>query len=198
MATDVREIVTRLSAFYDFKDKSVVEVGAGGGQLVEFARPARRVFAVDKDAAALARLAERLHECGMAEKFSLLCGDWLETAPRGDVVLFEFCLHQMADPERALAHARGLAPDVLILDHAPGSQWEWLAAEDAKVEGAWEAAERRSTRRQQSVMAWQVFPDYPALAARLASQGQVSVERIARFRGARGISIPMPYRLALL
>jgi len=48
MAADVRAIVANLAEFYDFGSKVVVDVGAGGGQLVEFARPARRVVAVDR------------------------------------------------------------------------------------------------------------------------------------------------------
>ncbi len=35
MATDVRQIVLKVSAVYDFAEKAVVCVGDGGGQLVE-------------------------------------------------------------------------------------------------------------------------------------------------------------------
>lgn len=198
MATDILQIVLNLSAFYDFTGKTVVAVGAGGGQLVEYARPARRVIAIDRDAAALEQLDARLAECGLADKFTLVARDLLDVRPFGDVVLFEFCLHEMAEPERALAHARELAPDVLVIDHAPGSLWEWYAAEDGKAETGWKAVERGKIRRQQSVEAWQRFPDYAALEAKLAPQGPVSLERIDRHRGESAISIPMPYRLALL
>jgi ubiquinone/menaquinone biosynthesis C-methylase UbiE len=198
MATDLGQIVRNLAAFYDFAGKTVVDVGAGGGQLVEYARAAARVIAVDRDAAALQRLAARLAECGLEGTFTLLEGDLLALRPRGDVVLFEFCLHQMPDPHRALAHARGLAPDVVVMDHAPGSAWEWYAAEDRRVEAAWRAVERAGTRREQDVDAVQRFPDHAALEARLATQGPLSHERIGRFRGQEAIAIAMPYRLALL
>jgi hypothetical protein len=198
VATDIGQIVLNLSAFYEFAGKTVVAVGAGGGQLVEYARPARQVIAIDRDRAALERLAARLHEFGLTDKFSLVASDLLDARPRGDVVLFEFCLHEMADPKRALAHARELAPDVLVIDHAPGSLWEWYAAEDGQVEAGWKAVERAKVRRQQSVEPWQLFPDYAALEARLALQGPVSLERIGRHRGESAIAIPMPYRLALL
>jgi SAM-dependent methyltransferase len=198
VATDLEQIVRNLVTFYDFAGKSVVSVGAGGGQLVEYARQAQRVIAVDHDGAAIERLVTRIGEHGLTEKFTILQGDLLTVRPSGDVVLFEFCLHQMADPKRALAHARELAPDVLVIDHAPGSLWEWYAAEDGQVEAGWRAVERGKVRRQQSVEAWQLFPDYAALEARLALQGPVSLERIGRHRGESAIAIPMPYRLALL
>src|SRR5262245_19911190 len=198
MATDVREIVRNLSAFYDFTNRAVIGIGAGGGQLIEFARPARSVIAVDRDPAAMAKLAARLREAGMAQKFQLVTADLLDLRHSGDVVLFEFCLHQMAEPERALAHARTLAPEVVVIDHAPGSRWEWCAAEDEKVLDAWRAAERYGIRRQNSIEAWQTFGDYAALEARLVGQGAESVKRIACYRGQLDIRISMPYRLALL
>ena len=39
-------------------------------------------------------------------------GEFLRCGLSADVVLFEFCLHQMADPAGALAR---LAPDVVVL-----------------------------------------------------------------------------------
>ncbi len=199
MATDIRQIVVKLSRFYDFAGKTVIDVGAGGGQLVEYARPAARVFAVDHDAAALERLAARLPECGgLAEKFTLVASDLLEVRTRGDVVLLEFCLHAMPLPERALAHARELAPDVVVIDHAPGSLWSWCAVENGGVEAAWKAVARAGIRRQRDAEAVQQFTDYSELEAKLGSQGPVCMERIGQFRDRSAISIPMPYRLALL
>lgn len=198
MATDIREIVANLLAFYDFSDRTVISVGAGGGQLVEYARPARRVIAVDLDEAAMERLAERVRACGLAEKFTLVTSDFLGVRPLGDVVLFEFCLHEMAEPERALGHARELAPDVLVMDHAPFSRWSWYAAEETDVETAWKAVERGKIRRRQEIAAFQYFHGFAELEAKLSSQGPKSLERIRPHRGQETISIPMPYRLALL
>ncbi len=198
MATEIQQVVHNITAFYDFAGKTVVCVGAGGGQLVELARPAGRVIAIDKDATALARLASRLFECGLTDKFTILEGELLGLRPHGDVVVFEFCLHEMADPDRALVHPGSLAPDVLVFDHAPGSLWEWYAAENEQVETAWKAVERRAIRRQQNFEAVQRFPDYAALEARFASQSPENLKRISRLHGQRDLAIPMPYRLALL
>jgi len=113
-------------------------------------------------------------------------------------VLFEFCLHQMPDPERVIEHARALAPDIVVLDHAPSSVWSWYAAKEEKVGAAWKAAEKWPIRRWRAVEASQEFRDFGELEARLASQGPASRERLRPFRGHAPISIPMPYWLALL
>jgi hypothetical protein len=112
--------------------------------------------------------------------------------------LLEFCLHEMPDPARALAHAGQLAPDVLVIDHAPGSRWSWCAAEDHQVEAGWNAIAEGSIRRRLDIEAFQRFRNYTELEAKMAAQGPKSVERIAAYRNEEAISIPMPYRLALL
>ncbi|HEY6930128.1 MAG TPA: class I SAM-dependent methyltransferase [Thermoanaerobaculia bacterium] len=198
MATDVSRIVANLAAFHDLADQIVVAVGAGGGQLVEYARPVRRLIAVDRDEAAIERLAARARDSGLSDKFVPVKSDFLHTQPRGDVVLFEFCLHQMAEPDRALEHASRLAPEVLVLDHAPHSEWSWCAGEEKIVAAAWRAVASRTVRRQQDYDATQRFTDFAELEARLSQQGPESRGRIERYRGQTAISIPMPYRLALL
>lgn len=198
MATDIEQIVRTLVAFHDLVDRVVVAVGAGGGQLVEYARQVRQLIAVDPDGAALERLATRAGERGLADKLTMVQDDLLNVRPRGDVVLFEFCLHEMPDPARALAHASELAPDTVVMDHAPGSPWMWYAAEEAGVEEAWTAVAKRPVRRQLDVEASQRFDDYAQLEARMAQQGPSCFERITPFRVQTAIAIPMPYRLALL
>jgi hypothetical protein len=198
VATDLQAIVESLTGFHDFADRALVAVGAGGGQLLAYARPARRVIAVDHDAAALARLATRAGELGMGDRMEALHADFLAVRPAGDVVVLEFCLHQMAEPAPALDHARELAPDVVVIDHAPGSPWSWLAAEDEAVRRGWAAVAARSPRRQQDVEGWQRFRDHAELEARLAAQGALSRERVAAWRGGEPLAIAMPYRLALL
>ena len=46
-----------------------------------------------------------------------------DVALSGDVVYFEFCLHEMADPQKALTHAKNLARDTVVFDHSPDSEW---------------------------------------------------------------------------
>jgi hypothetical protein len=198
VATDLPAIVERLLAFHDLADLTIVSVGAGGGQLVEYARPARHVIAVDPDGPACDRLSARLAALDLADRFTLLRDDFLAVRPRGDLVLFEFSLHAMRDPERALAHASRLAPATIVMDHAPGSQWMWCAAEEPGVAAAWTAVARRPVRRSLDVPAVQRFSDFAELETRLVEQPPPSRERIVPFEGRADISIDMPYRLALI
>ena len=197
MATDARKIAEELAGFYEFGGRSVIDVGAGGGQLIDSTAGARKVIAVDNDAAALARLADRVRDRGLDEVFVLVNQDFLELSATAEVVLFEFCLHLMTEPGRALAHARALAPDVVVIGHAPGSPWSWSAAEDRGVEAAWQAVEEVGIHRQRDVTALQHFGDYAELEAKLASCAPESLVRIQAHRGKTNITIRMPYRMAL-
>jgi predicted RNA methylase len=198
MATNIEEIVRNLTGFYGFAGKTVIVVGAGGGQLVEYTREARRVIAVDRDPIAIEGLTKRLDECGLTDRFTVVHSDLLTVQTSGDVVVFEFCLHEMKDPEQALRHAGQLARDVIVIDHAPGSRWMFYAAEEDGVEAAWSALGRRAIRRRLDVEGGQRFHDYAELAAKMAQQGPKSLERIRPYQGQEGIAIPMPYRLALI
>lgn len=198
MATDLRLVVRNLLDFYPFAGKTVVSVGAGGGQLVEYGREARRVVAVDSDVEALRRLAGVLAERGLMDRFERTCSGFLDVAARGDVVLFEFSLHEMLDPESALAHARTLAPDVVVLDHAPGSEWAWHVVEEEKVRKSAEAARRAGVRAECLFRGEQRFASHAELLAKVSGQGPLAVERAERFRGASDIVIPFGYGIALL
>jgi SAM-dependent methyltransferase len=198
LATDLQQIVREVGAFIDLRGRRVMTVGSGGGQLVDYSLPARHVIAVDRDAAALERLAARLREGGYGERFTLLHEDFPRVDERADVLIFEFCLHEIAEPGRALEHAAGLALDVVVLDHAPHSRWAWYAAEEVEMAAAWAAVEERPVRSWRAVDAEQSFVDYSELAARLAAQPPLSRERTLELEGRSPIVIPMPYRLALL
>ena len=135
MAADYGKMVADLLAFYDFEDKLILTVGAGGGQLIEYGRTARKVLALDNDAAALDKLRENLRISGLEDKFEPVLGDFLSVELKADVVLFEFSLHEMADPGAALERARRLAPAVVVFDHGPGSLWSYVASEGGQGRG---------------------------------------------------------------
>jgi 2-polyprenyl-3-methyl-5-hydroxy-6-metoxy-1,4-benzoquinol methylase len=69
MAADYRMMVANLLAFHDLSGKTVITVGAGGGQLIEYGRAPARVLALDNDAAALDTLRERLQVTGLQNTF---------------------------------------------------------------------------------------------------------------------------------
>jgi tRNA A58 N-methylase Trm61 len=198
MATDIKTIVANLLAFYDFRDKTIISVGAGGGQLIEYGRTAGKVIAVDNDPSAMEKLRENLKLSGLEDKFTTVLEDFDRTASRGDAVLFEFCLHEMSDPEAAVRHARSLAPDVIIFDHWPDSEWSYIVAEEAKVAAGWRALMRFAFKKEQKHDAVQVFKDYEELYTKVKGRGETSIARIAKHKGKTDIVIPMPYGLVLI
>ena len=198
MATDVAVILENLLGFYEFDNKVMISVGAGGGQLAGYGRVARKVVAVDPDGAALAALAERIRALGIGDRFVLVEKDFMAVTERADVVLFEFALHEIPDPGAALAHAATVAPDTVIIDHAPGSPWAHAVDETEKVAASWKAAAARGIRRVQDYDAVQLFPSYRELFDKVKGQGAEAIRRIERWRGCTEITIPMAYRIAAL
>ena len=198
MATDVVRVIENLCRFYEFGGKAVVSVGAGGGQLIEYGRKARKVIAVDHDADSLKQLETAVRAKGMPEIFEFVHSDFNDFAARADVVLFEFCLHEMTEPLSALEHARTLAPDVVVLDHWSGSEWAFFVVEEEKVRVSRDAMERFGIRSEERFEAEQRFNDYDELLAKVSVQGPVAIERISPFRGVSNIVIPMVYGVALL
>jgi len=198
MATDMELILQRLLAFYDFSGKDVLVVGAGGGQLAGYARSMRKVLAIDRDLAAMKQLQEAAARLKLQDRFEYWIGDFADCDRYGDVVLFEFCLHEMDDPSAAVAKAATLAPEVVVIDHAPGSPWVYYTAEDDKVDRSWRALGRLQVVRQSSCTTEQHFANYGELHTKVMSQGEVSIRRIERFREQTNITIPMTYALALI
>jgi Methyltransferase domain len=198
MAADYQRMIRNLLEFFDFSGRTVISVGAGGGQFIEYGRSAVKVVAVDQDPAALEVLRENLAQKGLADKFTLVQSDFLEFRETADVVLFEFCLHEMPDPSAALAHAMTLAPAVVVMDHWPGSEWAFLVAEEDKATAAWAAVVSSRPEKTISFEAAQFFKVYEELWQKVHVQGNRSLDRIERFKGRRDYSIPMTYGFALL
>lgn len=198
MAADYGQMAENLDHFYDFEGKVVVFVGAGAKQLLDVGRKPKRTIAVDQSAEAIRQLRREVEARHLENVVETIHSDFYDVTSRGDVVYFEFCLHEMIDPDRALAHAKSLAPEIVVFDHAPGSEWAYLVAEEDKVVRGSQAMERFGIRRRASFHAEQHFRDHAELLAKVSSQGPLAVERAARFMNAAGISIPMEYGLSLL
>jgi SAM-dependent methyltransferase len=198
MATDIAKVLANLTSFYDFRNKSVVHVGAGGGQFIGYASDARHVLAVDPDANALEPLRAAIEKLGLGDRFTIRQARFESLSDPADVVFFEFCLHEMDDPEAALRHARTLAPETLVIDHAPESRWAWHTAETEKAARSWAAVERAGVSADQVFVGRQVFADVDALVTRVASLGEPAMSRARALGRATGIDIEMIYRVALL
>jgi tRNA A58 N-methylase Trm61 len=140
MATDIKKIINNLLEFYDFNNRTVITVGAGGGQLIEYGRISKKVLAIDFDNESLQKLKDNLIRSGLDDKFKLIHSDFYLSNLKGDVVMFEFCFHEMEDPEAALKHALEMAPHIIILDHWPDSEWAYIGGEEENIAKSWTAA----------------------------------------------------------
>ena len=98
MATDYRKLTENLSCFYDFTDKVVLFVGAGGRQLLDPDIKTRKLIAIDKNVEALKELHAAIAAKGKQDAVEIVGASFEDVTLSGDVVYFEFCLHEMADP----------------------------------------------------------------------------------------------------
>ncbi len=198
MATDYAKLSENLSRFYDFRDKTILYVGAAGRQLLDPRTPARKLIAIDRDQKALEELKANVVEQDLRDSVEVIGAGFEEIMIHGDVVYLEFCLHEMDDAEQALRHAKSLAPDIVVYDHSPDSEWIFYGAEEDKVARSSAAMQRCGIRRRQTFRAEQRFANHAELLAKVGPQGAVAIERTARFAGATSIVIPMNYELNLL
>jgi hypothetical protein len=198
MAADVLAILKNILEFADFNNKTVIAIGAGGGQFAEYGKKARRIIAVDSNQQALKALQKKVAIIGLRDHFEYHAGDFITFALRGDMVFFEFCLHEMADPGLALAKAKSMAPQVVICDHSPDSPWAYIVAEETKAGNAWQAIQAQNPSRVQHFPSLQSFATFTELEAKVMPQGEVSLQRIEPYRGQKNFTIPMSYGLALL
>ena len=198
MATDYAQLTENLLRFYDFANKIVLFVGAGGKQLLDASAGTKKLIAIDQDVEALRELAANVAAKGTQDSVEVVGSKFEDVARSGDVVYFEFCLHEMADPQKALTHAKNLARDIVVFDHSPGSEWIFYGAEEDKVRHSAQAMERFGLRGRQRFETEQRFQDYAELLAKVRAQGPTAIQRAQRFAGATNIVIPMRYELDLL
>lgn len=195
MATDYAKLSQDLCRFYDFAGKVVLYIGAAGRQLLGPAARTRKLIAIDKDVNALRQLQEEVVARGLEESVEVVGASFEQVTVKGDAVYFEFCLHEMDDPAKALVHAKSLAPDIVVYDHSPGSEWIYYGAEEDKVRRSSAVMERFGIRRQARFQAEQRFWNHAELLAKVSPQGPLAIERARRFAGAADIVIPMRYEL---
>jgi predicted RNA methylase len=198
MAADVKAIIANLLSFYDFNNQTIISVGAGGGQFIEYAGSAQKVYAVDNDREALNRLNENLIKANLADKFTHVHAEFEQVNLKGDVVLFEFCLHEMEDAEAAVKRAFTMAPAVVICDHSPYSEWAYFVGEEQKVAKSWNAIDRFNLKKHRVFDAVQHFADYEELYQKVKGQGDEVIKRISKFVNQTSFEIPMSYGFVLL
>jgi tRNA A58 N-methylase Trm61 len=198
MATDIKKIIDNLLDFYDFNNQTVITVGAGGGQLIEYGRISKKVIAIDHDKEALHKLKDNLLKSELEDKFTLINSDFYLADSQGNVVMFEFCLHEMKDPETAINHGLTMAPNILINDHWPSSEWAYIVDEKEKVINSWEALKKFNFKKIQQYDTVQFFHDYEELFQKVKVQGENSINRISQYKDKKDFTIPMSYGFALI
>lgn len=198
MATDIDAILTNCRDFYDPGEKAIIQVGAGGGQFIRYTANARSVLAVDIDEAAVTQLKAAIGELGLEDRVKVIHGDFSSVSEKADLVFFEFCLHEMDNPAKALLHAQSLAPEILIVDHELDSPWAWHTCEEEKARRSWAAAEKLRIVNRASFKAIQRFDDHSQLLAKIEPLGEPAIARTRIFSDTREIRIEMTYAMALI
>ena len=198
MATDTKQIVANLLSFYDFSNKTIVSVGAGGGQFIEYGRNAKKVYAIDNDKSALTKLEENLQKANLSDRFTLIHSEFENITQSADVVLFEFCLHEMKDARAAITHALTLSPNILVSDHWPTSEWAYIVDEREKATASWNAINTFNPQKVQQHNALQIFADYEELYQKVKGQGEATIQRIEQYKNQTNIEIPMSYGFAII
>jgi len=198
LATDYAKLTENLRLFYDFAGKVVLFIGAAGRQLLDPATRTKKLIAIDKDVDALQELRANIVARGLQDSVEVVGTSFEDVTLHGDVVYFEFCLHEMDDPEKALIHAKSRAPDIVVYDHSPGSEWIYYGAEENKVSRSSAVMTRFGIRQRRTFHAEQRFESHAELLAKVRPQGSLAIERAQRFVGVTNIIIPMDYELNLL
>ena len=198
MVKNIQQVIDNLLNFYDFQNKTIVSVGMGGGQFLAYSKVAEHVIAIDNDLNALNELEEKLVQNKLSEKFTLIHSDFKDVKLKGDVVLFEFCLHEMNEAQKMLEYAKNMAEDIVVVDHGTNSEWAYVADEKEKAENSWLQVLNNSVQKITTYQAEQFFEDYSELFEKVKIQGKNSIERIEKYKQSRQFIIPMEYTFALL
>lgn len=198
MATDIKKIIDNLLNFYEFSNKKIISIGAGGGQFIEYGRHSEQVIAIDNDNEAIVKLQNALQSFEFKNKFTLINSNFYAVDVKGDVVLFEFCLHEMSNPEAAINQALTMAPNVVVADHGTTSEWAYVVDEKEKVMNSWNALSKFNPKKVQEYDTVQYFHNYDELYQKVKVQGINSIKRIEQYRNKVDFAIPMTYDFALI
>jgi hypothetical protein len=91
-----------------------------------------------------------------------------------------------------------MAPNVLIIDHWPGSEWAFIGDEEEKIAKSWTALKLFTLKNVQKFNTVQFFNDYEEIYQKVKMQGETSIKRINDFKDKRNFTIPMSYGIALI
>jgi hypothetical protein len=198
LTTNYAALSENLEGFYDFTDKVILLVGAGTGTLLPSELRLKKLIAVDRSVGALADSKGKLSQIRSRHPLEIIPAKFESVFLFADVVYFEFSLHEIVDPKLALTHARGMAPDIVVFDHSPNSDWAFHTGEEHMVRRSSLAMKRFRIRRRKVLQVEQRFADYPELFSKVSAQGPIAARRANSYLGAENIIIPMRCQLVLL
>lgn len=198
MATDLIKMIENLLNFYDFDNKTVISIGAGGGHFFEYAYKTKHVIAVDIDVNGIESLRKVLIKEELLEKFTLVHSDFYDFKAEGDLLMFDYCLHEIENTNKAIGHALSMSHKVLINDHWPESEWAYIVDEDEKVRKSWKAINSINTHKITRFDTIQFFNNYAELYQKVKGQGEKTLRRIEKYKEKKDITIPMSYGMALI
>jgi SAM-dependent methyltransferase len=198
MVVNRDELAANLTKFYDFRGKKVLYIGCGLGQLLPPESGVASVVGIDRDAEALKAFRNVAKTKWAGIPITFVPHKFETVKQRGDIVYFEFCMHQMENPRRTLEIARSLAKDIVVMDHLPGSKWVYYWTGEEAVARSTKAIEWFGFRRKKILVTEQKFEDGKALSQRLSRVGKEAKRRILELKDARDIRMRMDYGLFLL
>jgi ubiquinone/menaquinone biosynthesis C-methylase UbiE len=195
MIVNPKEMINNIDAFIDFSNKTVMIVGAGGGQLMGYAGTANQIIAVDNNKEAIEQLEKRIRNSELINKYKTIMSDFESVNEKVDILVFEFSLHEMENIQKAIEHAKEIAGRVIIFDHVYDSEWVTIVQENNKIETEDKILNSIAVIRQAHFHAMQAFVQYDDLKKKVECQGEGAIKAIRKYLDKEDITIDMEYKL---
>ena len=195
MATDIDAVISNFRNFASLHSKNVAVIGAGGGQLIDLYKDARKVIAIDNDKKALEKLKEKVIEKRRYDDYLLIDQDFHDVSIKADCIVFEFCLHEMNDIGKAVKKAREIADTVIIIDHYWDFEWIKCVNEYEKVQKVRSYFEIDPPSKIQCFNQYQVFENHKDLFEKVKSQGNEAIQYVRKFEKIQDIRIEFGYMI---
>lgn len=198
MGADINKIINNLNEFYNLTDKKIIHVGIGKGLFTGYSNLAKKVFAYDNNPDIEKDLLSKLQNENTIDRYVIRISDFSDCKDNADLVFFEFCLHEIENPNEALEFAKGISNNILIIDHSKFSKWSYYTLESDKLEKSWSAINNFEYKKHKAFDEYQFFNDFSELKDKLSVLGDECMKRIKEFENESNIKIYMPYEICLI
>ena len=198
MGINISEIINNLDGFYSLNGKTIIHVGIGSGLFTGYTNSAKKIFAYDNNPTIENILRDKLIKERTLDKYEINITDFFKCKNKADVVFFEFCLHEIVNPLKALEFAKTISDDILIIDHAKNSEWSYYTLETEKLQKSRAAISTFKIKKHCTFDEYQYFGNFNSLKTKLSILGEECMNRIVKFEYKSDINIPMPYEICLI